>query len=459
MDIQNIERGIQATLEALGIPMPSPWISDGPTFTSVALRISDEKDRAAALDSADTMAFNIGITPIRTVGTEDGIIIEIPKERSERVSTHLREAMAGTQWDMGELPLFLGYGRGWEPIVADLTLCPHFLIAEASCQGKGVLMRCMLDSLLSARTASDVNFFIADPEMVEFTEYRNLDRRWFFGKGICVTPREIVEGLTDLCSEMDRRFESLRKARARNIQEYRMDNNDMPYIVAVINEVSDLIGQEGTLSHQFTDKIIRLSQKGRSVGIHLIISTRHPNIDVLTDTIKMNFPTRIALRTASPLDSIHIIDEKGAERLLGKGDMLALYDGNITRLQGNFDDIEFTREVIAKANGGFDTVTPLGEEAPSRPEPSLSSVDISDDFTAAARLVIESLTASCSLLQRSFGWGYSKAWRIMDQLEAAGIVGPMNGTKPREVFYQCIEDFERALENLDKYSLDTTQYD
>lgn len=436
----------------------------GPTVTlyeiipAPGVRIS--KIKGLENDIALSLAA-LGIRIIAPLPGRGTIGIEVPNSKPSIVSMKSILASEKFQHSNYELPIGLGKSISNETFVADLAKMPHLLMAGATGQGKSVGLNAILASLLYKKHPAQLKFVLVDPKKVELTLFNKIERH-FLAKlpdaeeAIITDTKKVVNTVNSLCIEMDARYDLLKKAQVRNIKEYNQKfinrklnpNNGhryLPYIVLVIDEFADLIMTAGK---EIETPIARLAQLARAIGIHLIIATQRPTTNIITGTIKANFPTRIAFRVTSVIDSRTIMDAAGANQLIGRGDML-ISDGNeITRLQCAFIDtpeVEKLTEFIGNQQGypmAFELPEYVGEE-----NKSIGSIDINDRdslFKDAASVIVMHQQGSASLLQRKLKLGYNRAGRIIDQLEAAGIIGPFEGSKARQVL---IPD-EYALEQL-----------
>jgi len=347
----------------------------------------------------------------------------------------------------------------------DLAKAPHLLVAGATGQGKSVGLNAILTSLLYKKHPAELKIVLVDPKMVEFSIYRSIDKH-FLAKvpddnadPIITDTSKVIRTLQSLCVEMDARYELLMAAGERNIKDYNRKfiarklnpekgHRYMPYIVVVIDEYGDLIMTAGK---EIELPIARIAQKARAVGIHMIIATQRPTTNIITGTIKANFPARIAFRVSQGIDSKTILDRMGAQQLIGRGDMLYLQGNDPVRVQCAFVDtpeVDDINQYIAQQQGYLDTFElpepPVGDgdDISSTNDADLSRLD--PMFDDAARLIVSTQQGSTSLIQRKFSIGYNRAGRLMDQLEKAGIVGQAHGSKPREVLIQD----EMSLDNL-----------
>jgi DNA segregation ATPase FtsK/SpoIIIE, S-DNA-T family len=443
----------------------------GPTVTlyevvpAKGIRISKIKNLE------DDIALNLSALGIRIIAPIPGkgtIGIEVPNKKRQTVGQ--REVLIDERFKRAkmELPIALGKTIQNEVFVADLTKMPHLLIAGATGQGKSVGINVILMSLLYKKHPSQVKIIMIDPKKVELFPYARLENH-FLGflpnqtEPIVTDTTIVVHTLNSLIIEMETRYDLLKKAEVRNIAEYndkfvarRLNPNKghrfLPYIVLVIDEFADLIMTAGK---EIELPIGRLAQLSRAVGIHLIIATQRPSVNIITGVIKANFPARIAYKVASKVDSRTILDAGGAEQLTGRGDMLLSVGGDIIRLQSAFvdtPDVERVIEFISNQQGFpepffLPEFHPDGEPGGGESkEFRLSEMD--DMLEDAARLIVETQHGSTSMIQRRMKLGYNRAGRIMDQLEALGIVGPADGSKPREVLYYSTDELGRFLTEL-----------
>jgi S-DNA-T family DNA segregation ATPase FtsK/SpoIIIE len=416
----------------------------------------------------DDIALNLSALGIRIIAPIPGkgtIGIEVPNKKRQTVGQ--REVLMDDRFKRAkmELPVALGKTIQNEVFVADLTKMPHLLIAGATGQGKSVGINVILMSLVYKKHPSQVKIIMIDPKKVELFPYARLENH-FLGflpdqvEPIVTDTTKVVHTLNSLIIEMETRYDLLKKAETRNIAEYndkfvarRLNPNKghrfLPYIVLVIDEFADLIMTAGK---EVELPIGRLAQLSRAVGIHLIIATQRPSVNIITGVIKANFPARIAFKVASKVDSRTILDAGGAEQLTGRGDMLLSVGGDIIRLQSAFVDtpeVEKVIEFISNQQGFpepffLPEFHPDGEStAAGNKEVRLSELD--DMLDDAARLIVETQHGSTSMIQRRMKLGYNRAGRIMDQLEGLGIVGPAEGSKPREVLFYGVPELENFL--------------
>lgn len=417
----------------------------------------------------DDIALSLAALGIRIIAPIPGkgtIGIEVPNKNRELVPAR---SVLGTEKFLKsdkDLPIVLGKTISNEVFVADLAKMPHLLMAGATGQGKSVGLNMILASLIYKKHPSQLKFVLVDPKKVELTLFNKIERH-FLAKlpgseeAIITDTKKVIHTLNSLCIEMDNRYNLLKDAGARNLKEYnakfiaRKLNPDkghyfMPYIVLVIDELADLMMTAGK---EIETPIARLAQLARAIGIHLVVATQRPSVNVITGTIKANFPARLSFKVTSKIDSRTILDAGGADQLIGMGDMLLSHGSEMTRIQCAFLD---TPEVEAicdwiGAQKGYSDAYLLPEFVGEDGEGSLSSVDLSDRdplFDEAARLIVMHQQGSTSLIQRKLKLGYNRAGRIVDQLEAAGIVGSFEGSKAREVLVQDEASLERLLNSL-----------
>ena len=416
----------------------------------------------------DDIALSLSALGIRIIAPIPGkgtIGIEVPNKNREIVS--LRSVMSTEKFIKSdyELPLILGKTISNEVFIADLSKMPHILVAGATGQGKSVGLNVMLSSLLYKKHPSILKFVLIDPKKVELSLFNKIEKH-FLAKlpdseePIITETKKVVHTLNSLCTEMDVRYNLLKDAQARNLKEYnkkfisrKLNPNEghryLPYIVLVIDELADLMMTAGK---EIENPIARLAQLARAIGIHLIVATQRPSVNVITGVIKANFPTRISFKVTSNMDSRTILDYKGAEQLVGMGDMLFSSGSEIIRLQCPFVDtpeIERICDQIGNQRGYVSAY--LLPEFIDENEKQITDIDLSDRdplFEDAARLVVSTQTGSTSLLQRKLKLGYNRAGRLTDQLEVAGIVGPSEGSKPRKVLIQDEYSLEKILNDL-----------
>ena len=460
---------IKETLRNFKIEIASMKATIGPTVTlyeivpQAGIKISKIKNLE------DDIALSLSALGIRIIAPIPGkgtIGIEVPNKNREIVS--LRSVMKTEKFIKSnyELPLILGKTISNEVLLADLTKMPHILVAGATGQGKSVGLNVMLSSLLFKKHPSILKFVLIDPKKVELSLFNKIEKHFLaklpdVEEPIITETKKVVHTLKSLCTEMDVRYNLLKDAQARNLKEYnkkfinrRLNPNEghryLPYIVLVIDELADLMMTAGK---EIETPIARLAQLARAIGIHLIIATQRPSVNVITGVIKANFPTRISFKVTSNMDSRTILDVKGAEQLVGLGDMLFSSGSDIVRLQCPYVDTPEIERICdhIKTQRGYVSAYLLPEYIDEN-EKQIADIDLSDRdplFEDAARLIVSSQTGSTSLLQRKLKLGYNRAGRLTDQLEVAGIVGPSEGSKPRQVLIQDEYSLEKLLNELD----------
>jgi S-DNA-T family DNA segregation ATPase FtsK/SpoIIIE len=361
-----------------------------------------------------------------------------------------------------ELPIALGKTISNETFVVDLTKMPHLLMAGATGQGKSVGLNAVLTSLLYKKHPAEVKFVLIDPKKVELTIYNKIERHYLAKlpdteESIITDTNKVINTLNSLCIEMDNRYDLLKNALCRNLKEYnkkfkerKLNPNDghdyLPYIVLVIDEFADLIMTAGK---EVETPIARLAQLARAVGIHLIIATQRPSVNVITGVIKANFPARIAFRVTSKIDSRTILDNGGADQLIGRGDLLYTQGNDLTRIQCAFVDTPEVDKIAGfiGAQKGYAQAHQLPEYVGEGESNSLD-IDPSERdalFREAAEVIVTAQQGSASLLQRKLKLGYNRAGRIIDQMEAAGIVGPFEGSKARQVLISDLNALDQLL--------------
>ena len=468
--IANKDRIVQ-TLRDYGIEITDISATPGPTVTLYKIKPAPGVRISKIKNLEDDIALSLaalGIRIIAPIPGESNVGIEVPNAKPQIVSmkTMLEsEAFTNAKAKM-ELPIAFGKTISNECFVTDLAKMPHLLMAGATGTGKSVGLNAVLASLLYTKHPSELKLVLVDPKKVEFSLYSALERHYLAKmpdeeEAVITDVKKVVRTLNSLCIEMDSRYDLLKQAKVRKITEYnekfckRMLNPEnghrfLPYIVVVIDEFGDLIMTAGK---EVELPIARLAQLARAVGIHLIIATQRPTTNIITGTIKANFPARVAFRVTSGIDSKTILDTGGAQQLIGRGDMLISLAGkDMIRLQCALIDtpeIEKLVRYIGDQRGyadGFILPEYLDENEEPNKEFDAKSKD--EYFNDAARLVVASQFGSTSLLQRKLQLGYNRAGRIIDQLEAAGIVGPSNGSKPRDVLIHDEVSLEELLKSL-----------
>jgi S-DNA-T family DNA segregation ATPase FtsK/SpoIIIE len=453
------------TLKNYDIAIQKIVATVGPTVTlyeiipSAGVRISRIKNLE------DDIALSLSALGIRIIAPIPGkgtIGIEVPNVKKSIVGMKTLLASEKFQNSHFILPIALGKKIDNEHFIVDLTTMPHLLMAGATGQGKSVGVNAILVSLLYKKHPSQLKFVLVDPKKVELSLYRLIEKH-FLAKlpgeeeSIITDTKKVVHTLNALCIEMDNRYDLLKEAGCRNIREYNekfaarklnpeKGHQFLPFIVLVIDEFADLIMTAGK---EIEMPIARLAQLARAVGIHLIIATQRPSVNIITGTIKANFPARIAFKVSSKVDSRTILDTGGAEQLIGRGDMLISYNGEVTRLQCVFVDtpeVERVVEFIGEQRG-YPQAFMLPEYIDEK-DADGKDIDMSERdplFEEAARLIVGSQVGSTSLLQRRMKLGYNRAGRLMDQLEAAGIVGGNQGSKARDVQVKTEHELEELL--------------
>lgn len=480
---------IRAALANYKIQLNDVKAQVGPTVTLYKVYPAPGVKIADIKKLQEDIGMTLNARGVRVIQLSDCVGIEVANDYSSIVplkallnDTAFRESKA-------ELPVAIGYTITQKVKVFDLADAPHLLVAGATKQGKSVGLNVIVSSLLYSKHPSELKFVFIDPKMVEFSSYAKLLKHYLAvlpdagseedeaNRSIVKNPKDAEKILRSLCIEMDDRYELLSKAGVNNIKLYnsrykerklRPDHGHryLPYIVVVVDEYADLTMTIGgapearAASRSITNSIIRLAQKGRAAGLHVILATQRPSVDVINGLIKSNFPMRIAFRVASRVDSTTIIDSPGAEKLIGKGDMLFSAGIESERIQCGFvsgDEIDSINTFISDQRGYgkcYNTpyylpdVTDTGTEGGGAG--SLDTNNLDERFAEAARLVVSTQKGSTSDLQRKLGMGYAKAGRVMDQLEAAGIVGPQEGSKPRQVLLSSLDELEPLLESVMK---------
>jgi S-DNA-T family DNA segregation ATPase FtsK/SpoIIIE len=410
----------------------------------------------------DDIALSLAALGIRIIAPIPGkgtIGIEVPHAHPRMVPFSELVGSKEFQQTKGVLPLALGKTITNETFVRDLAQMPHLLIAGATGQGKSVALNCMILSLLYRRTPEEVRLLLIDPKKVEMSLYQDLGRHYLvevpgLPERIVTDVKQALPALQSLVLEMELRYELLKEVQARNITEYNQrwregklpeGHRRLPYIVLIIDELADLMMTAGK---EVETPICRLAQLARAVGIHLIVATQRPSVNVITGLIKANFPVRISFRVVSRVDSRVILDVDGAERLIGRGDLLFAMGTELLRVQSGFvssTEIERVVEYISSQPLPESYVLPEPPASEKDEEPGEELGERDPLFSEAAILVVRSRYGSTSLLQRKLGIGFNRAGRLMDQLEKAGIVGPARGSKPREVLVQTETELESLL--------------
>ena len=472
---------IVTTLRNYGIEIESIKATVGPTVTlyeivpQAGVRISKIQNlESDIMLSLSAMGIRI-IAPIPGKGT---IGIEVPNEQPQVVSMHSVIASKRFQEEQKmKLPISIGRTITNEVFMFDLAKTPHLLVAGATGQGKSVAINAIITSLLYKKHPAELKFVMVDPKMVEFAPYKPLLRHYLAATPdtedeniVIVDCDKVVNTLNSLVIEMENRYKLLMDAGVRNLEDYNdkfvsrrlnpeklvaesLHHQFLPYIVIIIDEYGDFIMQAGK---QVETPIARITQKARAVGMHMILATQRPSVNIVTGVIKANIPTRIALRTQSVVDSRTVLDTKGADQLIGRGDMLYSGNGNITRLQCAFVDtpeVDAIVEHIEKQQHYFEPYQlpeyiPEGGEGEALAPGAVDLKRLDPMFADVARYVVTKQEGSTSRLQRAFEIGYNRAGKLSDQLEAAGIVGPNKGPKGRDVLIQSLDELDKKLEEL-----------
>jgi len=466
-ELENNKNKIVETLNNYKIGIASIKATIGPTVTlyeivpNAGVRISKIKNLE------DDIALSLSALGIRIIAPIPGkgtIGIEVPNKSPSVVSMKSVLASQKFQNSEMELPIALGKTISNETFVVDLAKMPHLLMAGATGQGKSVGLNAVLASLLYKKHPAEVKFVLVDPKKVELTLFNKIERHYLAKlpdteDAIITDTTRVIYTLNSLCIEMDNRYDLLKAAFVRNIKEYNVKfkarklnpengHRYLPYIILVIDEFADLIMTAGK---EIETPIARLAQLARAIGIHLIVATQRPSVNVITGIIKANFPARVAFRVTSKIDSRTILDAQGADQLIGKGDMLITTGNHLTRLQCAFIDtpeVENLTEYIGSQraySNAYLLPEYLGEESGISVD-----IDIADRdklFEEAAHLIVASQQGSASLLQRKLKLGYNRAGRLIDQLEAANIVGPFEGSKARQVLVTDVLSLQQLLDN------------
>lgn len=468
-ELESNKNRIVSTLKNYNIEIDKIKATIGPTVTlyeivpAPGVRISKIKNLE------DDIALSLSALGIRIIAPIPGkgtIGIEVPNLNPDTVSMKAVLSSERFQHSKMELPIALGKTISNETYVTDLTKMPHLLMAGATGQGKSVGLNCILASILYKKHPAQVKFVLVDPKKVELTLFNKIERH-FLAKlpdteeAIITDTQKVVTTLNSLCLEMDNRYDLLKDAQCRNLKEYnakfiarRLNPKEghkfLPYIVLVVDEFADLIMTAGK---EVETPIARLAQLARAIGIHLIIATQRPSVNIITGTIKANFPARIAFRVTSKIDSRTILDAGGADQLIGRGDMLLSTGNDMIRIQCAFIDTPEVEKVVDFIGAqqaypyAFELPEYIDESSGSGEYGSLDPSDRDALFEEAAHIVVQHQQGSASLLQRRLKLGYNRAGRIVDQLEAAGIIGPFEGSKARQVLIQDEMSLEQKLRN------------
>lgn len=486
LDINN--NRIRATLQNYRIEVDRVTAVVGPTVTLYKV-VPSAGVRVSAIENLHReIAMALGASGVRVVTLSDCVGIEVPNNTPSIVPLKSMLNDDSFRNSKAELPIAIGYTITQEVKTFDLTDAPHLLIAGATKQGKSVGLNVIISSLLYAKHPTELKFVFIDPKMVEFTAYNALLKHYLAvlptaaseederENAIIKQPKQAEAVLNSLCIEMDERYKLLAAAGVNDIKLYNEKYKDrhllpteghkyLPYLVVVIDEYADLTMTGGAnpdarkCAKNISDSIVRLAQKGRAAGLHVIIATQRPSVNVITGLIKTNFPTRIAFRVVSGVDSRTILDSYGAENLIGRGDMLYYAGVEMERVQCalvSMNEINQITKFIGDQTGWKQCCnTPYYLPVPESQdgETSGGSIDmqnIDPMFEEAARMVVTSQRGSTSDLQRRLGMGYARAGRVMDQLEGAGIVGPQEGSKPRQVLVTTFDELDEILSHFIK---------
>ena len=469
-ELEENKNRIVETLANYNISISNIKATIGPTVTLYEI-IPDAGVRISKIKNLeDDIALSLAALGIRIIAPIPGrgtIGIEVPNKKPTVVSMHSVIAAEKFQKCKMELPVAIGKTISNETLVFDLAKMPHLLMAGATGQGKSVGLNAVLTSLIYKKHPAEVKFVLVDPKKVELTLYNKIERHYLAklpdsDEAIITDNKKVINTLNSLCIEMDNRYELLKNASCRNIVEYnkkfkerKLNPKDghqfLPYIVLVVDEFADLIMTAGK---EVETPIARLAQLARAIGIHLIIATQRPSVNVITGVIKANFPARIAFRVTSKIDSRTILDGSGADQLIGRGDMLFTQGNELIRIQCAFVDtpeIELLTDFI-----GSQKAYPTAHQLPEYiGEEGGTNIDIDIDdrdklFREAAEVLVTAQQGSASLLQRKLKLGYNRAGRLIDQLEAAGIVGPFEGSKARQVLITDLQSLDQHLDNEQK---------
>ncbi len=464
-ELETNKNKIVDTLKNYNIGIKQIKATIGPTVTLYEI-IPDAGVRISKIKNLeDDIALSLSALGIRIIAPIPGkgtIGIEVPNKKKSVVS--MKSLLSSKKYIESEmeLPIAIGKTISNETFIVDLTKMPHLLMAGATGQGKSVGINTILTSILYKKHPAEVKFVLVDPKKIELSIYNKIERHYLAKlpeseDAIIIENDKVINTLNSLCREMDKRYELLKDAMSRNIKEYNAKfisrklnpengHTFLPYIVLVIDEFADLIMTAGK---EVETPLARLAQLSRAVGIHLIIATQRPSVNVITGLIKANFPARIAFRVTSKIDSRTILDVGGAEQLIGRGDLLYSQSNDLTRIQCGFIDtpeVEKLSDFIGSQTG-YASAYILPEYSK---EDVSSSSEISIDerdtmFNEAARVIVTNQQGSASLLQRKLKLGYNRAGRLIDQMEDAGIVGPFEGSKPRQVLISDLNSLESLL--------------
>jgi S-DNA-T family DNA segregation ATPase FtsK/SpoIIIE len=463
-------RMIEDTLKNYGIGIKKISATIGPTVTLYEIIPQDGVRIAKIKNLEDDIALSLAALGIRIIAPIPGrgtIGIEVPNLTPAIVS--MRSVLSSPKFIHADMDLPIAFGKtiSNEVFVTDLAKMPHLLMAGATGQGKSVGLNCVLASLLYKKHPSQIKFVLVDPKKVELNIYKTIERH-FLAKipgdqdAILTDTKLVIHTLNSLCKEMDDRYDLLKDAQVRNLKEYnvkfvsrrlppteKIKHRYLPYIIVVIDELADLMMTAGK---EVEFPIARLAQLARAIGIHLILATQRPSVNIITGTIKANFPARLAFRVSQKIDSRTILDANGADQLIGKGDMLFSNGNDLIRLQCAFVDtpeVEKITEFIGSQQGREPYELPLVQTENEEPigNEGFEPQNRDDLFEEAAKLIVIHQQGSTSLIQRRLNLGYNRAGRLIDQLEKAGIVGPFKGSKAREVLVHSEAELMEMLKN------------
>ncbi len=476
---------IRATLKNYKIEVENVKAVVGPTVTLYKVFPAPGVKIAAIRGRQEDIGMALKAKGVRVVTLEDSVGIEVANDNPSMVPLKAMlndDAFRNTK---AELPVAIGYTITQEVKVFDLAEAPHLLVAGATKQGKSVGLNVLITSLLYSKHPSELKFVFIDPKMVEFSAYAGLLHHYLAvlpnaaseqqerDNAICKNPKQAEAVLRSLTQEMDERYELMNKALVNKVTLYNEKYQDrhllpteghryMPYIVVVVDEYADLtmtVGASGdskVIARSISTSIVRLAQKGRAAGIHVVLATQRPSVDVITGLIKANFPTRIAFRVFSGIDSKTILDAPGAEKLIGNGDMIYLSGADTERVQCAFvsgKEINSICKFISEQQGykmSYNTPyylpEPASEDGGSEGGGMIDMNNLDPRFEEAARMVVSSQRGSTSDIQRRLGMGYARSGKVMDQLQAAGIVGPQEGSKPRQVLVSDLDELDEIIQ-------------
>ena len=467
-ELESNKNRIVNTLKNYNIGIKQIKATIGPTVTLYEI-VPDAGVRISKIKNLeDDIALSLSALGIRIIAPIPGkgtIGIEVPNKKKSIVSMKsLLSSKKFIESNM-ELPITLGKTISNETFVVDLTKMPHLLMAGATGQGKSVGINAILTSMIYKKHPAEVKFVLVDPKKIELSIFNKIERHYLAklsdsDDAIIIDNDKVINTLNSLCIEMDKRYELLKDAMTRNIKEYnekfisRKLNPEnghtfLPYIVLVIDEFADLIMTAGK---EVETPLARLAQLSRAVGIHLIIATQRPSVNVITGLIKANFPARIAFRVTSKIDSRTILDTGGAEQLIGRGDLLYSQSNELTRIQCGFIDtseVEKLSDYVGSQTGYTSAyILPEFSKEDGKDSSNISLEDRDSMFDEAARVIVSNQQGSASLLQRKLKLGYNRAGRLIDQMEDAGIVGPFEGSKPRQVLITDLNSLESLLSEI-----------